>query len=77
VSWFDKDKCSKGIDHLEQYRRDWDNIGGVWHTTPVHNVHSNSADAFQQAAMAINVPTENQLADVTGQSTWKTKRGKF
>jgi hypothetical protein len=77
VSWFDKDKCSKGIDHLEQYRRDWDNIGGVWHTTPVHNVHSNSADAFQQAAMAINIPTENQLADITGQSTWKTKRGKF
>ncbi len=50
--WFDEEKCAAGIEHLEMYRKAWDSRYGIWKTTPVHDVHSNAADAFQVLGLA-------------------------
>lgn len=55
VARFDEDRCRIGIDHLEQYSRTWSQDGRVWSPTPRHDWHSNGADAFQQAAMVVQV----------------------
>lgn len=43
---FDEAACSKGIVHLENYSRDWDDKLGVWRNHPRHDEHSHGADAF-------------------------------
>ena len=50
--WFDEEKCSPGIEHLELYRKGWDSIHGIWKSIPLHDVHSNAADAFQVLGMS-------------------------
>lgn len=79
ASWFDKTKCAKGLNHLEQYRREWDEVGGVWHSSPLHDVHSNSADAFQQAAMVLDIKPAVLNSGVSGahSQSWVTKRKAF
>jgi len=52
ISWFDQVNCDKGLEHLEEYRKEWDDINGVYKNTPLHNEHSHGADAYQGAAMA-------------------------
>jgi hypothetical protein len=49
--WIDEEKCHKGIEHLEGYRKEWDEHLQTWKRTPLHNEHSNGADAFQTLAM--------------------------
>ena len=43
---FDKVECAAGIDHLENYSRQFDDKNGVWRAKPAHNEHSHAADAF-------------------------------
>jgi hypothetical protein len=43
---FDEAGCSKGIIHLENYSRDWDEKLAVWRNHPRHDEHSHGADAF-------------------------------
>ena len=49
--FFDESRCAEGLKHLESYRREWDDVHGIWKNKPYHDVHSNAADAFQQLAM--------------------------
>lgn len=49
---FDEEKCKDGIKHLELYRRERNLRTGGWRNTPLHNQHSNAADAFLQAGQA-------------------------
>lgn len=49
--WFDADRCELGVEHLESYRKKWDEINRVWQAHPLHDHHSNGADAFQTLAM--------------------------
>lgn len=51
VCWFDAEKCDQGIVHLESYRKEWDHIRGCYKDHPLHDIHSNAADAFQTLAM--------------------------
>lgn len=48
--WFDEGQCDKGLEHLEEYSREWDDANGCWRSTPKHDIHSNGADAFQTLA---------------------------
>jgi len=50
--WFDEHACMVLIDHLELYRKKWDNVNGIWLDKPVHDIHSNAADALQTLAMS-------------------------
>ena len=51
VCWFDQERADTGIVHLEAYRKEWDHLRGCWKNNPLHDPHSNGADAFQGLAM--------------------------
>jgi phage terminase large subunit len=46
-TWIDPDYCEKGIDHLRNYRADWDEGMRVFKTNPRHDEHSHGADALR------------------------------
>ena len=46
--WFDEKNCKDGIIHLDSYRKRWNNTAGRFTDTPVHDIHSECADAFRQ-----------------------------
>lgn len=50
ICWFDEEKCAEGIKHLENYRKEWDEKRQCYRTVPLHDEHSNGADAFQTGA---------------------------
>jgi hypothetical protein len=47
ISVFDEQKCNTGIVHLESYRKQWDERLGSYKSQPLHDEHSNGADAYQ------------------------------
>lgn len=51
ICWFDKVNCSKGIDRLEGYRKEWNDKLQTYRDKPLHDENSNCADAFQTLAM--------------------------
>lgn len=55
ASWFDEDKCSRGIEALRQYRRDYDEKGKTWRNRPLHDWTSHGADAFRYLAVGRRV----------------------
>jgi hypothetical protein len=48
---FDDGKCSQGIAHLDNYRKEWDDRAGVWKDRPRHDQASHGADAFRAFAV--------------------------
>ncbi len=50
---FDEVNCSKGIMHLESYRKIWDDKLGCYHNQPLHDVHSHASDAFRMLAIGL------------------------
>jgi len=50
--WFDKEKCSKGLEILRSYQRKWDDNRKCFHDHPLHNWASHGADAFRYLAWA-------------------------
>lgn len=51
---FDEYKCSEGISHLENYRKEWDDKRGCWKDRPLHDHTSHGADAFRMFGVAMN-----------------------
>lgn len=49
--WFDESTTARGISHLENYRKEWDDKLGVFKKKPLHNEHSHGADAFRTFAV--------------------------
>ena len=56
---FDSEKCSKGIEHLEAYKKVWDDRLGCYKNTPLHDEHSHAADAFRYLAVGLKGITNN------------------
>ena len=50
-SWFDRANCSRGIEALRQYRREFDEMKNVFKNKPLHNWCSHPADAFRIGCM--------------------------
>lgn len=50
---FDEEKCKEGIDHLDSYRKTWSERLSCFTDEPVHDIHSESADAFRQLAQSM------------------------
>ena len=46
----DEEGCKEGIIHLDSYRKSWNDRLGCFNDTPLHDVHSEAADGFRQAA---------------------------
>jgi hypothetical protein len=62
--WFDAEKCSKGIDALKAYRREYDEDRKAFHDRPVHDWASHPADAFRYLALGIDfLPAAQRQAD--------------
>ena len=49
--WFDESKCTRGIEALRQYRRDFDERLKTWRGRPLHDWTSHGADAFRYLAV--------------------------
>ena len=45
--WFDKNKCSKGIEYLKAYQKKWDEKNQCFRNKPMHNYASHCADSFR------------------------------
>lgn len=52
---FDERGCEAGIECLEKYTREWDDVRGVWGSSPRHDKYSHGADAFRQLAQGFKV----------------------
>lgn len=50
---FDKIKCQRGIEALEQYRKSWDDANKVFRDKPLHDWSSDYADAFRYLAVGL------------------------
>ena len=50
---FDEAGCELGIRRLDNYRKKWDKVRGVWADHPLHDENSDGADAFQCFAMSV------------------------
>lgn len=56
--WFDRQRCSRGIEALRQYRREFDDAKGVFKNRPLHNWASHPADAVRIGCMGQHGPYE-------------------
>lgn len=45
--YFDEVRCQRGIDHLRNYKREWDDEKRVFSGKPLHDEHSHGADALR------------------------------
>lgn len=43
---FDDASCSVGLSRLKAYRKEWDDLRGVWKDRPRHDINSHGADSF-------------------------------
>jgi len=50
---FDEEKCSKGVKHLEAYKKVWDDRLGCFKNFPCHDQHSHASDAFRYLAVGL------------------------
>lgn len=50
---FDSEACREGLHHLDHYRKQWDERHGRWMDEPLHDGHSDCADALRQLGQAV------------------------
>lgn len=50
--WFDKSKCEKGLDALNNYHKEFDEVRKVYKNQPYHDWSSHGVDAFQTLALS-------------------------
>ena len=60
--WFDAERCKKGLEALQHYRRDYNQRLNEFKATPVHDWASHGADAFRGLAVRHQVPVEKRKA---------------
>lgn len=68
---FDAMGCAKGLIHLQNYRKEWDEQLGTWKPTPRKDEHTEAADSFRQHAQGFN-PSMNTKPTPRKPSNWKT-----
>lgn len=49
--WIDEERCSRLVDCLDSYRKEWDDKLGVWKDKPLHDQFSHGYKAFETAAV--------------------------
>jgi len=62
---FDEAGCSLGLKRLRAFRKDWDDLRGVWKDRPRHDEASHGADAFITFACS-SIPEEDKRVGKTG-----------
>jgi hypothetical protein len=61
--WFDEKKCEKGIAHLDNYKRTWNNQQGCWGSKPQHNDASHCADSLRTLACGFDLLVDTGVTD--------------
>jgi len=51
MSYFDSEKCARGIDALSNYQKEWDSKLNMFKNKPKHDWASNGADAFRMSGL--------------------------
>lgn len=51
--WFDAEKCTRGVNALREYAREWVDKLETWRSAPRHDKWSHGADAFRYLAMGL------------------------
>jgi len=64
--FFDKERCAKGVQFLDAYRKQWNDQQGCWASKPLHNFASHCADAFRILALGVNSIEQDQKASTEG-----------
>lgn len=72
--YFDSVRCADGIEHLRQYRREFDEKLKSFKHRPLHDEHSHAADAFRYAA--VGVDDQNLLAGAVNRDRYRHDRSK-
>lgn len=80
---FDAERCKKGLEHLREYKADWDEIARVFRKTPKHDQHSHGADAWRGLSMSWRepLPAEEEtplrgVTEMTMEETWKLAKAR-
>jgi hypothetical protein len=76
--WINKAKCEKGIDCLQNYRREWDNANGCWKNSPLHDWASHGYDGFETLARGLSLYGSGKEMKRDAMPKWKQRvmRGK-
>lgn len=59
--WFDREKCKRGIEALQNYQRKWDAKNNIFSSAPLHNQWSHGADAFRMFALSADERSEKRI----------------
>lgn len=68
--WFDEEKCRRGLECLQNYRRDYNNKLGEFKATPVHDWASHGADAFRYLALSMHDETSRAASKYQETGGW-------
>ena len=60
----DEAACKLGLKRLKEYRKEWDDLRGVWKDRPFHADASHGADAFLTFACS-NIAEGERMAQTT------------
>ena len=63
--WIDQDKAARLIKCLENYRKQYDEINGIYKSRPLHNWASHGADSYRYLAIAIKRSVDSAKAGMT------------
>jgi hypothetical protein len=64
MCWFDKTKCSDGLEALRQYQREYDEDKKAFRSSPRHDWTSHPADAFRMMAVAWRLEPKVKPVDI-------------
>jgi hypothetical protein len=73
--WFDEVGCKEGLVHLESYKKRWNKTTGRFMDSPVHNIHSEAADAFRQFAQGFSEDSDNDYNDNSNHDHYQGESG--
>lgn len=59
--WIDEERCSRLIQCLDNYRKDWDDRLGTWKATARHDEFSHGYKSFETAAVAPRAVTQRPI----------------
>src|SRR5262249_13561386 len=58
--WIDTQHCARGIQCLDNYRKEWDEVRAVWRSKPLHDWASHGADSLMTGAMGFSPERERR-----------------
>jgi hypothetical protein len=54
MSFFDQHRTARGVECLDNYRKEWDERRATWRAKPLHDWSSHGADAYMTGAVGLN-----------------------